>query len=423
MNRAQAPTIQNIEKLVFPKIETAKLDNGIPIYMVNDGTQEVVKLDCVFEAGKWYEEKNLVADITNRMLREGTQTRNAKDLADAFDFYGCNLESGVSFGNAGFQLYSLAKNFTQVLPLLHELLTQPLFPADELETILSNRKEKHLQNLAKNDYLANRLFLSSMWGQAHPYGRVTEASDFEHMKLADLQKFYKQYYNFNNCFFILSGKFNHSLLREINRIFGQERLTGEKADATLQHISSPHSQLIHHVEKADAVQTTVLVGNQSINKYHADYDKLTVLNTVFGGYFGSRLMTNIREEKGYTYGIYSALSSYQHGGVFEINTEVGKEVKDATLKEIAHEIEVVKNERVGYEELETVKNYMAGKILRSLDGPLKFADVLKGLVMYNRDTDYLQQYLHTIQSATANELQDLAIKHFNFDKMYQVTVG
>jgi predicted Zn-dependent peptidase len=148
-----------------------------------------------------------------------------------------------------------------------------------------------------------------------------------------------------------------------------------------------------------------------------------VLNTVFGGYFGSRLMTNIREEKGYTYGIYSALSSYQHGGVFEINTEVGKEVKDATLKEIAHEIEVVKNERVGDEELETVKNYMAGKILRSLDGPLKFADVLKGLVMYNRDTDYLQQYLHTIQSVTANELQDLAIKHFNFDKMYQVTVG
>ena len=179
----------------------------------------------------------------------------------------------------------------------------------------------------------------------------------------------------------------------------------------------------HHTEKADSVQSAIVVGNLSINKLHPDFLKLSVLNTVFGGYFGSRLMSNIREEKGYTYGIYSSFASYPHSGFIEIASEVGKDVRDATLNEIEKEINTLRTELISDEELQVVKNYMSGKILRSIDGPLKFSETLKGLLIYNQDVSYIHQLLKTVREVTAPELRELAVKYLDYNKMYKVTVG
>jgi predicted Zn-dependent peptidase len=177
MNRTAAPSIKTVDTIDLLHVEQVRLDNGIPLYIINSGDQEIVKIDFVFEAGKWYEPKNLLADFVNRMMREGVKGRTAKEIADIFEFYGINLESSVSFTNAGFQLYSLNKHLPHILALMMEIFTEASFPEDEFVTMLNNRRQKHTERLAKNDYVANRKFLSAMWGAKHPYGRLTEYED------------------------------------------------------------------------------------------------------------------------------------------------------------------------------------------------------------------------------------------------------
>jgi zinc protease len=423
MNRTEAPEIKLIEQVDIPEFELVHLDNGVPVYVINAGEQEVVKLELMYKAGKWFEEKNLVADYTNRMLREGTARHTAKAIADKFDFYGANINTGVGYETGGAVLYSLTRQIDHLLELLVEIFTESTFPDREFETIISNKKQKFAVELKKNEFLANRNFVNALYGQNHPYGRVTEFEHFDKMSTADLKAFFKKYYNTNNLTIILSGRFDEQLIKKINRFFGNKNQGGEKASESITYVVEPAKELIHHVEKADSVQSAVALGNLSINKKHPDFLKLSVLNTVFGGYFGSRLMSNIREEKGYTYGIYSSFVSYPHGGFIEIASEVGKEVREATLNEIKYEIDRLRNELIDDEELQIVKNYMSGRILRSIDGPMKFSETLKGLILYNQDVSYISLLLKTVREVGNTELLELANKYLDYDKMYKITVG
>jgi len=423
MNRTQAPKIKTVDAIDLLPVEQIKLDNGIPVYIINAGEQEIVKIDFVFEAGKWYEPKNLLADFVNRMMREGVKGKSAKDIADIFEFYGSNLESSVSFTNAGFQLYSLNKHLPHILPLMMEIFTEASFPEDEFLTMLNNRKQKHTERLAKNDYVSNRNFLSAMWGPKHPYGRVTEFEDFENVTTGQLKDFYTQHYNAANCFIVIAGRLDASLIKSLNTVFGSSSWLGTKLSKDISFEPAPSSTLRQHTEKKDSVQTSVMIGNATINKYHPDYDKFSVVNTVFGGYFGSRLMANIREDKGYTYGIFSSLTSYQHGGILEVSAEVGKEVSEATISEVQNEINAMRNDLIDAEELDTVKNYLTGRLMRSVDGPMKYSDVYKGLVLYGKDGNYINQYLKVIRDITAEEIRDLSQQYLDFDKMFTITVG
>jgi predicted Zn-dependent peptidase len=423
MNRALSPDIKIIEQLHLPQVELTHLNNGVPLYSINSGEQEVVKMELMFRAGKWYEPKNLIADFTNRMLREGTSTKSAKEIADTFDYHGANIQYSAAFENAGVTLFSLTNKAETLLPLLYEILTDAVFPQGELDTVLNNRKQRLKVELEKNDFVANRQFVDALYGQKHPYGRITRFEDFNHITVDDLKGFYKQYYNAANLTIIVSGRFTDSLIQSINKTFGGNEWKREAADTSIVHPVESSTQLIQHTDKADSVQSAIMLGNLSINKNHPDFLKLSVLNTVFGGYFGSRLMTNIREEKGYTYGIHSSFVSYPHGGFIEISSEVGTDVREATLQEIAFEINRLRTELVDKEELEIVKNYLAGKIMRSIDGALKFSDTLKGLIIYNHNTDYINLMLKTVQTVTAEELRELAVKYLDYDKMYKITVG
>ncbi|MDB5281055.1 MAG: hypothetical protein JWO06_130 [Bacteroidota bacterium] len=423
MNRSIAPEIKLIESIDLPQYDLVHLDNGVPVYVINAGDQDVVKIELMFKAGKWFEDKNLLADIANRMLREGTSKHNAKQIADEFDFYGANINTGAGFETAGAVLYSLTKQVDHLLPLLFEIFTESVFPQKEFDTIANNRKQHLLVDLKKNDFLANRNFVNALYGQTHPYGRVTEPEDFGKISTADLTTFFKKYYNSDNLIIIISGRFDESLIKRLNLFFGNKDWKGDMPAPDITYPSHPSAELIHHTEKAESVQSALALGNLSINKKHPDFLKLSVLNTVFGGYFGSRLMSNIREEKGYTYGIYSSFVSYPHGGFIEIATEVGKDVRQATMDEIGYEINRLRTEPIDEEELKVVKNYMSGKILRSIDGPLKFSETLKGLIIYNQDTSYIQQLLKTVREVKSGELLELANKYLDFDKMYKVTVG
>ena len=261
------------------------LDNGVPVYIINEGEQEVLKLELMFKAGKWFEQKNLVADLTNRMLREGTARLNNKQIADAFDYYGANITTGASFEAAGIVLYSLTKQVKKVLPVLHEILTEPSFPERELDTIIANRKQKLLVDLKRNEFLSNRNFVSALFGQQHPYGRVTEPEHLNSIRVDDLKGFFKKYYNATNLIIMLSGRFEEGLLKDLNNYFGNKAWNGAKAEGDITFEMQQSSELIHHTEKKDSVQSAIVAGNVSINKTHPDFLKLSVLNTGFRGLF------------------------------------------------------------------------------------------------------------------------------------------
>jgi zinc protease len=423
MNRTISPDIKLIDTLNLPQVEKTYLKNGIPLYALNSGEQEVVKIELAFRAGKWYETKNLVADVANRMLREGTKTKSAKEIADTFDYYGANVQYSTGFENAGVTLYSLTNQAAKLLPLLFEILTEAAFPQHELDTILNNRRQRLKVELEKNDFVCNRNFVDALYGQKHPYGRITLFEDLEQLNVAELESFYRRFYSAHNLFIIISGRFDKSLTDAINDVFGGDSWNGLPAEFNIEHPVNPSTQLIHHTEKPDSVQSALQVGYRTIGKHHPDYLKLSVLNTVFGGYFGSRLMANIREEKGYTYGIHSSLVSYPHDSFIDISSEVGKDVREATLNEIANEINLLRTELIDDDELQTVKNYMTGRIMRNVDGALKFSETLKSLIVFNQGTDYVQKTLDTIRTITAPELRDLANQYLDYEKMYKVTVG
>lgn len=177
------------------------------------------------------------------------------------------------------------------------------------------------------------------------------------------------------------------------------------------------------IPKADAVQFGLRLGKRIIGKNHPDYHGLKVLNTVFGGYFGSRLMSNIREDKGYTYGIGSAVVSYENDAVFTIATEVGKEVADAALNEIRFEINKIRTELIPQAELDTVRSYLQGVYMSSFDGPFSLIDRFRDLYHFGLDYAYFHNYLKTVQTISPEELQQLALTYFDPESMVTVVAG
>lgn len=423
MNRHIAPPINLINSLTLPKVDKINLDNGVPVYQINEGDQDVVKVELLYNAGKWYEEKNLVADLTNRLLREGTVNKNAQQIADAFDYYGANFNSSAGYETAGASLFSLNKHINTLLPFLFEIFSEPVFPEHELATVITNRKQRLAVELKKNDFVANRQFVQALFGAKHPYGRITKPENFENVSAEDLKSFFQKHYEPGQLIILVSGKFDHSVITQLNKTFGSCKVSSPTGHIGPAYPIEPAAHLVQHTEKTDSVQSAVLLGNVTINKAHPDFQKLSVLNTVFGGYFGSRLMRNIREEKGYTYGIHSNFVSYPHAGFFEISSEVGKQVREATLSEIEKEMKELRTTPIPEDELQVVKNYMSGRILRSIDGPMKFSDSLKNLLIYKQDVDYIHQFLKTVREVRTEDLLDLANKYLDYEKMYKITVG
>jgi predicted Zn-dependent peptidase len=422
LNRAVAPPISTIESVSLPEIEQITLDNGIKVWAIPDQNSDVVKLELVFKAGKWHEPKNLIADLTSRMFREGTKSKTGKELADFFDFYGSNFNTSAGSEIASVSIYCLSKFLSVQMPVLFEVVTQSIFPDNELSTIVTNRKQRLAVELEKNDFLSNREFVQALWGANHPFGRITQMHDFDKITSSDLKQFASAFYHSANCFVLLAGNYNQNVLSQINQIFGQHNWQGSPAPKLNFEVAAKTEKTMY-IEKADSVQSAIQVGNITLPKKHPDFIQFTVANTIFGGYFGSRLMSNIREEKGFTYGIHSSIISFPSGSYLDISSEVGKEVRQATFDEIEKEIKLMRTELVDEEELETVKNYMSGKILRGVDGAIRFSETLKSLLLHEQEPTYIHHLLKNVRQTTAEDILRVSNQYLNFDEMYKISVG
>lgn len=420
-DRTKAPHTSKIEAIHFEAPEHYLLDNGIPVYAINLGTQPVLKLEVVFQAGRPYEHKYLVARTTAALLKEGSRRHSSAEIAETIDFYGGTLSVPVNLDTSNIVLYCLERHFRRLLPLVAELLTSPAFPKNEL-TAFQDRNVKRLEvDLQRNDVVAYRQITEEIFGPEHVYGYNSTAELYRGVSLDDLHQHFESHFHAGNCAIFISGRLGMDTRELLNEYLGRLIPPGQPSRSLVQPIST--KPVRQRIPFDGAVQSAIRIGRPLFNRQHPDYNAWYVLNTILGGYFGSRLMNNIREEKGYTYNIFSAIDTMLFDGYFYIGTEVSTDLTEATIREIYQEIELLQTEEVEDDELEMVQNYLMGTLLTMVDGPFNVAELIRTLVTENLPLNAFNELVYTIQHITSKELQELAQRYLNKEDMWEVIVG
>lgn len=420
-NRSVAPPIRPVKNLHLPEPQRFTLQNGIPVLAVNLGTQEIVKLDVIWRAGRNEEQKRLAARATARLLREGSRHRSGAEIAEQLDFWGASFNAPASLDFSSFVLYSLKKYADRAVPLFAEVLNEPIFPEKELDTFVKGSVQELAVELSKPETVAYRQLTELIFGDKHPYGWNSQAATFEDLRREDLTSFYNEFYSPENCLIVVSGRVDDALISLIDRELGQKKLPFKQPDFNWK--ASDETPRRVDYKQPGTLQTAIKIGRRLFPKNHDDHKGLFVLNTLLGGYFGSRLMANIREKKGYTYNIYSTIDTLLHDGYFYVATEVNADKTEATMTEIFREMEKLTTRLVPEHELEMVKNYLLGTLLTSLDGAMNVSDLIKSITLEGLPLTDFDRLVEVIRGISAKEIRELARRYFDPAAMWQVVVS
>lgn len=424
--RTEPPSIKDPVdfEVILPKCEVQRLSNGVEVYLLNMGTEDTMMVNLVFYAGNCFEKKRLVAAATANLLKNGTSKRNAFELNEHFEFYGSYLSRHCYHETSELVLHCLNKHADELIPVIGEIVSDSVFPEKELEIYIQNSKQKLKVNLQKCEFVASRLIEANMFGEQHPYGTYSTLEDYEALERSDLLEFYDRYFKNGHCVIFAAGKLPSNIMELLEKEIGRlplknHRIAGK--DIVYNFQPAPEKKKLV-INDPHGVQAAIRIARHFPNRHHPDFQKVMVLNNIYGGFFGSRLMTNIREDKGYTYGIYSYLMNQIHQSGWMISTEAGRDVSTATVTEVYNEMNALTNEIIDEEELKMTRNFMIGTILGDLDGPFQVLGRWKNLVLNDLDDNYFYSAIHTIKTISAEELQQLAKKYLVPDEFYEVVV-
>ena len=424
LDRKIIPTIEEAVHfdLQLKNCDRFTLDNKVPVYAMNAGAQDVVMVEWVFDAGNWYDKQPMVAATTNFLIKNGTTSKTAYQINDFFEFHGAYLNRSCYNETASITLHCLSKHLETLLPVVCEIIETSIFPEEELAIYIQNQKQRLSVNLQKCDFIANRLIDEYLFGINHPYGTYSNAEDYDALNTDLLKAFYKQYYLNGSCKIFVAGKMPTGYQSMLNKAFGTLPLHADTPLVVEHPIVTAAQKKVEIINDENGVQGAIRMARPFPNRHHPDFQKAHVLNTLFGGFFGSRLMSNIREDKGYTYGIHSYFQNHVHASAWMISTEAGRDVCAATITEVIKEMELLRNELVDMEELNLVRNYMIGSLLGDLDGPFQLIGRWKNYVLNGLDENHFYKSIETIKSVTPQELQRLANIYLQPDDFYELVV-
>lgn len=422
LDRTISPDFQTIKEINMPSAQVITLSNGIPLYIVNVGGQPVIKIEFSFEAGNWQESQQGVSLFTAKMISEGTSGHSASEISEYFDKFGSFIESGQGLDRANFVVYGLKKHLSSLLPMVQELLNDAIFPDKELETLKNIQLQTLQVNSEKTAFIANKIFRKKIFGDVHPYGNSMSEEAIKGVNQATLVDFYRNYWQGKPCRIYLSGNIGEAEVRLIEQYFGSQQISQPLDIKVVTNINLPKRENVL-IEKEGAMQSSIRMGKQLMTRKHPDFFTMMLLNEILGGYFGSRLMKNIREEKGLTYGISSNLALFGQAGYFVIGTDVKREFTQQTIDEIHKEIKILQTELVLENELETVKNYMVGSFAGSLNTPFDIMDRYKVIFSENLPLDFYKNFIPKIQGVSDVMLLEAANKYLVTDSLFEVVVG
>jgi zinc protease len=420
LNRKVQPEIRQIRHIDIPDIEKIYLDNGVPVIITNMGTEDIVKIEIVHKAGKSVEDKKLVSRVTSSLMKEGCGPWDAESFAEKFDFYGAGMKTASNMDFLYSSVYTIGKYVPHIIEPLAVMYSDPRFEESELENFTKVNIQKLREELTKNEVLSYRLITESIFGSHHPYGYNSYPEDYHNISIQDVKHHFESYIGTDNMYVFLSGKVSDTTIKAVNEQFGQTKKSTHIKKYTACDIPPFHKRFI---EKAPAdFQCSLKLGRRLFDRTHKDQSAFFVLNTILGGYFGSRLMDVLREEKGFTYDISSQMDQMLYDGCFYISTEISEENLDETIQEIYHQTDMLQQKKVSAKELEMVKNYLSGTFLHMVDGPLNLSVVAKTLELIGLPFSALQEWIQNIMDITPEDVRKCAQKYLDKKDMVEVIV-
>lgn len=422
--------MKNIPEIVIPTAvdlpdaEHVRLENGLDVYMICTEGQEVARMSFVYAAGSAVQEKAFVASSTLNLLAEGSRNFSAHELAEQLDFHGSYYDVSIDRDYAIATFCCLGKFFAPTLELMGEIMLGPVFPPEEVEIYTSKRKQRLAVERSKPATKARELFSQALFGDDHPYGVASPESDYDNVTRGDIDDFYRRFYTAGNGFVACSLGTDPSQKDALLDLLGRMPHGGVLAE---NEFPEPHSDPYRFLPIEGAVQSAIRIGRLLFTRSHPDFVGMQVVATLLGGYFGSRLIQNLREERGYTYGAFAAMVNLRRAGYLAIATEVGAEVTADAVEQIFSEMERLKTEPVTSDELENVKRNMLGEVMRVLDGPFGIVDVtIEGIqtgANANGGNDYLNTFIREVEAITPERIMELARKYLTREDFTTVIVG
>ncbi len=422
IDRSQAPLTTPFGALYLPLPQIELLPNDIELYIIDKGDQEVCRIDILFEGGRYAATTPAIADLTGPMLRKGIDGMDADAIAEHLDYYGAWMQTATTLHYSTISLFSLNRNIDKVLPIVVAMINAPTLPTRDFDTLKEQRKQQLLINREKVRILAGETFNSLIFGKSHPYARITTPEDLETTTIDQIEAYHKNYYLNSHIRILLSGHIDLSTKNTI--IQHLAKLPTSKHFNPINIIPiQPEEIHTSIIDKPGSMQSGIRMGMPTIANNHPDFPLLDMLNLILGGYFGSRLMTNIREEKGYTYGISSHIISLRNSAYFTIMTDAGTEYTLPLIDETKKEMQRLCDELITSDELETARNYLQGKRARVLDSPFAMSDYFVSSLIAGTPLDYFNHEDAIIRNATASDLRRIAQSYLRPEMLYTAIAG
>ena len=418
----EAPPIHAITDLDLPDYDTMVMPNGMHLYALKGGSEPVMKMEIVFRAGASYESKSGVAEFMAGLMSEGTKSKSSVELAEKIESLGASVFTRGGVDTVRVRLLTLTRYFPDLIDVVHEVISAPAFDANELKVYADNKVERLQIDLKKNEVLAYRHLTEVIFGPAHPYGKNVFPEDFLAIHTEDLRNHHRHHIIPQKGMVLVSGSFGDKEIDLIQKTIGQ--WNPNQTNGTLLKTSVATEELTgyHEYDGPQNHQAAIRIGCRLFPQSHPDFNGLYVLNTILGGYFGSRLMTEIRENQGLTYGIYSSVDSFATDGCFYISTETATDNTHKVIEAIRQEVKNLQTILIPDEELDMARNYLMGHLMTQIDGPFSTLDYIKSMKIEFLEDSSFKGMVDTIQQITPEQLRDLAIRYLDLDKWATIVV-
>jgi predicted Zn-dependent peptidase len=417
IDRKSAPPFAELSTYELPRVYEETLMNGLTVSLIGGVNQNVLKVELIFPASKWVEPEKGISYFTAHMLEKGTSSRSSFEISELLDKYGASIEINPGFDYTSISIYTLTKNLEEVLSLFLEIITGPLFDDQELMIL----KDIYIQNLKinneKNSYLASKYFRQNLFGLNHPYGSSAEESDVVDISNDQLKGFYRKYILPQYAF--ITGNISDEIYKQICNYLSSLKVFSGKTiiNHTTQSLSKSFDKDI-----PSRSQASLRIGKQTINRSHKDYPAFIMLNHILGGYFGSRLMKNIREEKGLTYGIYSSINALKHESFFVIGADVNKANKEIAIIEIKNELLDLRRNRLKEDEFIVAKNHLLGSLQLEISNPFYVAEKIKAVKLYELSQNFYTDLFYNILNLNSTQIFETANRYLS-DEFHIISIG
>ncbi|MEM8899187.1 MAG: pitrilysin family protein [Bacteroidota bacterium] len=424
LNRTLPPVSPPLESFSLPTYEKTSLSNGIPIYYIPYGDLPLVSIKAIYHTGSSYQESTGIAGFTTKMMMEGTQSFSSIALAHKLDETGAWLYPEVDDEFISVNLSTVSEQLEEALPLMASVMLEPTFPEEEFQKLIAREMARLKVESSKTRFQARKAFGKLLFGENHPYASFLDQEELVEVSLNKLKAFYASQLGKSKFSLLVVGKVHIEEVKALlEKTFGGlSDLIANQGTSKAKGAAVNPTYGRHHVH-VDGLQATIRLGHLAFERAHEDFHPMQIVNTALGGYFGSRLMKSIREEKGYTYGIYSSWSSYKYQGAFFIQSDIGKEYINDAIDTVKHEIKLLAEKGISSEELDLIRNYLLGTSINRRETPFQIADILKYSIAYDLSFEEMDRKFKVLEKITPDEIASYASKYFQPDNWLEVIAG